>query len=139
MFKRKTQVDIIPSVTSLKSYRFLGEEAEALGQRLDYARASLAKFKTRSKSDSWGRNYWQAVIDQLIVQWRALPVLHDADAQMSIIPRWTVDYNYYEIDDSIGQGDITDRLFNKVFREPNLNASWEREVERQLVRARSVL
>ena len=37
----------------MKSYRFLGEEAEALGNRLDYARKSLAGAKT-----PWAKNYW---------------------------------------------------------------------------------
>jgi hypothetical protein len=58
---------------------------------------------------------------------------------MSIIPRWTIDYKYFEQDDGVNKNDIGDRLFEKIFREPNLDASWERERDRQIIRARAVL
>lgn len=120
-----TSIDM-PS--NLKSYRFLGEEAEALGQRLDAARDALAAAKSE-----WATRHWQNTVNQLLVQWRALPALHDADAQMSIIPRWTVDYTFYERDDGIGHG-MSDRMFERLFREPDLQGSWDRVREARLAR-----
>jgi hypothetical protein len=76
----------------LRSYRFIGEEAESLGNRLDSARLAL-----ESARSPWSQRYWTMVIDQLLFQWRALPALHDGDAAMSIIPRWSVDYEFYDI------------------------------------------
>ena len=125
---------VLEGPVALKSYRFLGEEAEALGRRLDSARQSLKKSKTE-----WTQLYWKSVVDRLTLQWQHLPVLHDADAQTTIIPRWTVSYEFYERDDGIGQNGIGDKIFNRVFREPSLDASWEREINRQLTKARSVL
>lgn len=61
----------------MKSYRFLGEEAEVLGSRLDAARKSLAGAKT-----AWAKNYWQRNVERLLFQWQQLPILHDGDAQM---------------------------------------------------------
>ena len=72
--------------TDLKSYRFFGEEAEALGNRLDAARRSLASTKTK-----WAQNYWTQTVERLLFQWRQLPILHDGDAVATIIPRWHVD------------------------------------------------
>ena len=66
----------------MKSYRFLGEEANALGNRLDYARKSLAGAKT-----PWAKNYWANNVERLLFQWRQLPILHDADAMVTIVPR----------------------------------------------------
>ena len=114
---------------SLRNYRFLGDEAEVLGQRLDAARKSLAD----AKSD-WAKQQWQSVIDQLLVQWRALPILHDGDAQMSIIPRWTIDYDFYSIDTGVGYG-MSDRMFEKLFKEPDLQGSWDRVREQRLARS----
>jgi hypothetical protein len=115
----------------MKSYRFLGEEAEALGTRLDSARNSLAKSKS-----AWARNYWSQTVERLLFQWRQLPVLHDADAQVTIIPRWTVSYDFYEKSNDVGHNGITDRAYNKVFRESaDLDASWENHRAARLARA----
>jgi tRNA U34 2-thiouridine synthase MnmA/TrmU len=75
----------------MKSYRFLGEEAESLGTRLDAARKSLAGARS-----AWARNYWTQTVERLLFQWRQLPILHDGDAQVTIIPRWHVSYDFYE-------------------------------------------
>ena len=114
---------------SLRNYRFLGDEAEILGTRLDAARAALKNAKT-----DWAKAQWQMTLDQLLVQWRALPALHDGDAQVQIIPRWTVKYNYYERDDGIGHG-ISDRMYDRLFKEPDLQGSWDRVREQRLARA----
>ena len=88
----------------MKSYRFLGEEAEVLGGRLDAARKSLAGSKTK-----WAKTYWQLCVDRLLFQWKQLPVLHDGDAMVTIIPRWTVDYNFFEKQQEGNLYGITDR------------------------------
>ena len=114
---------------SLKSYRFLGEEAEVLGSRLDAARKAHSNAKS-----AWAKLYWKQATEQLLFQWRQLPILHDADAQVTIIPRWTVNYDFYEEHQGIGH-DFTDRIFDNIFREPDLTGSWERERERRLAKA----
>ena len=113
----------------LRSYRFIGEEAEALGHRLDSARKAL-----ESSRSPWSRRYWAMVIDQLLFQWRSLPALHDGDAAMSLIPRWSVDYEFYEIDHSPGRYNITDKIFDEIFR-TSLDESWNRAREARLARA----
>jgi len=115
----------------MKSYRFLGEEAEVLGGRLDAARKSLAKSQT-----AWARNYWTQTVEQLLFQWRQLPVLHDADAQVTIIPRWTVDYDFYERHLGFSGFDMTDRAYHKLFRDSvDLDASWDHHRATRLARA----
>ena len=115
----------------MKSYRFLGEEADALGNRLDYARKSLANAKS-----PWAKNYWANNVERLLFQWRQLPVLHDADAMVTIVPRWTVDYNYYERGSRNEGPGATDRAYHKLFRESvNLDASWENHRAQRLSRA----
>jgi len=113
----------------LRSYRFIGEEAESLGHRLDSARSALAKSQS-----PWAKRYWSMVIDQLLFQWRSMPALHDGDASMSIVPRWTVDYDFYDIDHSPGGYDITDKIFDEIFR-TSLDESWNRAREARLARA----
>jgi hypothetical protein len=115
----------------MKSYRFLGEEAEVLGNRLDAARQALA----RSKKNSWAKKYWQQCVDRLMFQWRQLPILHDGDAKVTIIPRWTVDYNFYEKAEGLGYG-ITDRAYDRLFKhDANLDESWHTHREARLARA----
>jgi hypothetical protein len=130
LFKRKTQEHTFANV-NLRSFRFLGEEAEALGQRLDAARRVLAEAKTE-----WVRNHWSKTVEQLVFQWRQLPILHDADARMTVVPRWTVDYEYYELGHT-GEGHgATDRAYHKLFRESvNLDVSWENHRAARLARA----
>lgn len=114
----------------MKSYRFLGEEAEALGSRLDAARKSLSSAQTE-----WAKTYWTSCVERLLFQWRQLPVLHDADALMTIVPRWTIDYNFYEKAEFTGHG-ITDRVYNKLFHESvNLEDSWNNHRASRLARA----
>lgn len=114
----------------MKSYRFLGEEAEVLGNRLDHARTRL-----NSAKSNWAKTYWAQTVECLLFQWRQLPILHDADAQSTIIPRWTVDYNFYELAEYTGHG-VSDRIYQKLFRERvDLNSSWENHRAQRLARA----
>ena len=115
----------------MKNYRFFGDEAEILGQRLDAAREALL----RSQND-WSKNHWQHTIERLLFQWRQLPILHDGDARMTMIPRWNIDYNFYERDYGNEGYGITEKVFDKLFRQGvSLNDSWERNRERRLARA----
>lgn len=118
-----TQVD-------LRNFRFLGEEAESLGRRLDAARKSLAGATT-----PWAVNHWSKTVEQLVGQWRRLPILHDGEAKMSVMPRWTVDYNYYELSEepTAKMLDIFDKLYNN--RTPDLNWSWENNRAQRLAKA----
>ena len=130
LFKRKTENRILPEV-DLRNFRFLGEEAEALGNRLDYARKSLAQSTT-----PWAVNHWTKIVEQLVAQWRRLPILHDGDARMSVIPRWTVDYDYYELSQE-PTGKMID-LFEKFYyntKEPDLTWSWENNRAQRLAKA----
>ena len=130
LFKRKTENKILPEV-DLRNFRFLGEEAEALGNRLDAARKSLSESTT-----PWAQNHWTKVVDQLVAQWRRLPILHDGDAKMSVMPRWTVDYNYYELSDE-PTGKMID-VFDKLYytsKEPDLTWSWENHRAQRLAKA----
>jgi len=115
----------------MKSYRFYGEEMEVLGQRLDAARERLAQAKS-----SWAKHYWQQTIERLLFQWRQLPILHDGEAQMTLIPKWMVSYDYYErghLNEGFG---ITDRAFYRVFREDaDLEASWNNHRANRLAKA----
>jgi hypothetical protein len=117
------RIDI--STTDLKNYRFFGDEMEILGTRLDAARDSLSR--TRS---NWGRWYWQEAIDRLMLQWHALPILHDASAQMTQLPRWSISYDYWEPGhENYG---IDDQLFDLLFGKPDLDAAWNRIRDRRL-------
>jgi hypothetical protein len=116
----------------MKNYRFLGEEAEVLGCRLDAAREAYA----RAKKKSWAKKHWKQVIDRLLFQWRQLPALHDGDAQVAIIPRWTVDYDFYELARPHEYVGVSDRFYQKVFRESvDLDRSWHAHREARLARA----
>jgi len=115
----------------MKNYRFFGDEAEILGSRLDAARASLSQ-----SSRPWAQNYWQQVIDSLLFQWRQLPVLHDADAQVEIIPRWTVNYDFFELGVMFEGHGFTDRAYQKLFKhDADLETSWHAHRESRLARA----
>jgi hypothetical protein len=117
-----------PSV-DLKNYRFFGDEMEVLGSRLDAARKSLANSTT-----DWARWYWQETVNRLMLHWKNLPVLHDADAQMTQMPRWHIEYNFWERGyENYG---IDDKLFDTVFRGTNLNNSWERSRNERLQKCR---
>jgi hypothetical protein len=115
----------------MKSYRFYGEEMEVLGQRLDAARKALAGAKS-----AWSKNYWQQNVDRLLFQWQQLPILHDGDAKVTIIPRWTVGYDHWEGSDEIGTYDIFERAMDTLWSStPDLTASWERNREKRLAKA----
>jgi hypothetical protein len=125
----KSQVkDTISPTTNLHSYRFIGEEMEALGLRLDAARAALSTAGT-----TWAKWYWQETLDRLLIQWRALPILHDGEAQSTLIPKWTVDYNYYERNTEIGALDFDDKIWHKI-HQPNLDESWDRVRTERIMR-----
>lgn len=115
----------------MKSYRFLGEEAEILGNRLDHARKCASEAKS-----AWAKNYWSRNVERLLFQWRQLPILHDGDAQMTMIPRWTVNYEFYEKQQEHGLYGVSDRIYDRVFRNSvDLNASWENNRAQRLARA----
>jgi hypothetical protein len=115
----------------MKNYRFLGDEAEILGNRLDHARDRAAK-----ATSAWAKNYWSQNVERLLFQWRQLPILHDGDATMTLIPRWTVDYEYVEKARPHEYVGITDRAYDKLFRESaNLDASWHAHRAQRLAKA----
>ena len=115
----------------MKNYRFFGDEAEILGNRLDHARDRAAKSTT-----AWARNYWSNNVERLLFQWRQLPILHDGDAMVTIIPRWTVDYEFYERGERNLYNGVTDRAYHKLFRESiDLDASWENHRATRLAKA----
>jgi hypothetical protein len=119
IFNQIKPIDFVAKETGLRNWRFFGDEMEVLGARLDAARKSLAGAKTE-----WARWYWGEAVDRLMLQWKSLPILHDAEAQMTIIPRWTIDYEYYERGHELNYG-IEDKLFDKIFR-VSLDESWNR-------------
>ena len=115
----------------MKSYRFYGEEMEVLGGRLDAARKSLANAKS-----PWAKSYWKQNVDRLLFQWQQLPILHDGDAKVTIIPRWTVGYDYWEDREEMGKYDILERAVEALWpSSPDLSASWERHRAGRLARA----
>lgn len=128
LFKRTPREQLMPEV-DLRNFRFLGEEAEGLGRRLDAARKSLSESTT-----PWAINHWTKTVEQLVAQWRRLPILHDGDAKMSVIPRWTVDYNFYELsEEPVTRLFDIDHFYNR--RHPDLTESWERHRAQRLARA----
>jgi hypothetical protein len=114
---------------NLRNWRFLGMEMEVLGTRLDAARASLAK-----SNSEWGRWYWTETIQRLMLQWSHLVPLHDGDAKTTVIPRWSLDYEWWENSTEIAHWDISDKLFEKIFRGENLDESWHRIRNERLAR-----
>jgi hypothetical protein len=115
----------------MKSYRFYGDEMEILGNRLDHARERVVK----SKSD-WAKNHWSQTVERLLFQWQQLPILHDGDAKTTIIPRWTVDYEFYELSRPHEYIGVSDRFYQKIFKESiDLNASWHAHREQRLAKA----
>jgi hypothetical protein len=115
----------------MKNYRFFGNEMEVLGNRLDHARERLA-----NSESAWARNYWSKNVERLLFQWRQLPVLHDGDARTTIVPRWTVNFDFYEINGPIEYVGVTERAYDKLFRENvNLDTSWHAHREARLAKA----
>ena len=131
IFAKTQPVEFLSTHTDLRNWRFLGQEMEALGARLDAAREALTRSKT-----NWSKNYWSQMIESLMFQWKQLPVLHDADAQMTLMPRWTVDYEIYERGISNEGDGFTDRVYHKFFRQSvDIEASWHNHRESRLARA----
>ena len=118
IFKSKPESFIDPDI-DLHNFRFFGEEAEVLGQRMDAARAALNLAQT-----SWAKWYWRETLDRLLYQWRQLPILHDAEAKVTMLPRWTVDYDFFERHYGSG-ADIGDKIFDYLRGDANFDRSWE--------------
>lgn len=115
----------------MKNYRFFGDEMEILGNRLDHARKMVAGARSE-----WARNYWANNVERLLFQWRQLPILHDGDAQMTIIPKWAINYDFYEVNGPIEYTGITERAYNKLFHhDANLQQSWDNHRAARLARA----
>ena len=115
----------------MKDYRFYGDEMEVLGQRLDAARAALANSKTK-----WAQVQWQQTIDRLLFQWHQLPVLHDGDAQVTLIPRYDIDYDFFEKSGAHEHYGVTEKVYDRFFKhDANLNESWENHRAARLSRA----
>ena len=118
----------------MKNYRFFGEEMEVLGQRLDAARDALARSK-----NAWSRNYWQQNVDRLLFQWRQLPILHDGDAHVTLIPRWSINYDFCECSEepvtTIGIEQILSDKLHDMGLSTRLNESWDRNRAQRLARA----
>lgn len=127
LFKTGSQSETPTIDADLQDYRFIGEEMEALGMRLDAARRALAQART-----VWARWYWSETLDRLLTQWRTLPVLNDGQARMTLIPRWNVDYEFWENHQELAW-DITDRMFDKIYR-TNLDESWDRVRTERIMR-----
>ena len=100
----------------MKSYRYLGDNIDLLGKRLDSARGALARSKTE-----WAKRHWTNVIECLAAQWKLLPILHDCDAVFTDKPRWTVKYDFIE-------GDLGERggwIGNLYRHGADFNWSWD--------------
>jgi hypothetical protein len=132
IFAKNQSVEFVSMPTDLRNWRFLGMEMEALGTRLDAARDALSHAQTE-----WARWYWTETVDRLMLQWRHLVPLHDGDAKMSVVPRWTTDYQWWEKGQEIGYTGLeglTDALFDKVFRSDNLDTVWHRHRDARLMK-----
>jgi hypothetical protein len=132
IFATTRPVEFVPMHTDLRNWRFLGMEMEALGTRLDAAREALS----RAKSD-WSRWYWTETLERLMLQWRSMPAMHDGDATMTLMPRWTANYEWWEGTNEIGYSGLeglTDGLFNKIFRGEDLDLVWQRHRDERLMK-----
>jgi len=132
IFANTRPIEFVPMHTDLRNWRFLGMEMEALGTRLDAAREALS----RAKSD-WSRWYWTETLERLMLQWRSMPAMHDGDATMTLMPRWTANYEWWEGTNEIGYSGLeglTDGLFNKIFRGEDLDLVWQRHRDKRLMR-----
>jgi hypothetical protein len=69
-----------------------------------------------------------------MLQWRAMPIMHDGDVTMTQLPRWTLNYEWFDGTAEIGGWDISDQLFDKLFRVENLDDSWNRHRDARLMR-----
>jgi len=132
ILSRQREVEFVPVQTDLRNWRFLGMEMESLGARLDAAREALSRAES-----SWARWYWTETLDRLMLQWRHLVPLHDGDACMSVIPRWTTDYEWWEGSTELrytGVEGLTDKLFDQILRSDDLEAIWRRRRDERIMR-----
>ena len=130
IFAKTQSVEFVPDHKELRNWRFLGMEMEALGTRLDAARKSLSG----AKSD-WARWYWTETVDRLMLQWHSMPILRDGDVTMTRMPRWTLDYEWWDDTKEIGGYDISDQLFDKLFR-VDLDEVWYRHRDARLMKCK---
>ena len=131
IFAKTQKIEFVPNHTDLRNWRFLGMEMEALGARLDAAREALSQSRT-----DWARWYWTETLDRLMLQWRSMPIMHDGDACMTVMPRWSLGYDWWDGAEEIGGFDISDKLFEKIFRGENLDESWNRIRDKRLMKCR---
>ena len=132
IFAKQAPIDFESKHLDLRNWRFLGMEMEALGTRLDAAREALAASRT-----AWARWYWSETVDRLMLQWRHLVPLHDGDARMTQMPRWTTDYEWWENSTELqytGIEGLTDKLFDKIFRADDLESVWRRRRDERLMK-----
>jgi hypothetical protein len=128
IFAKTRNTEFVPIQGDLRNWRFLGMEMEALGARLDSAREALSRAKT-----DWARWYWTETIERLMLQWHSMPILRDGDVVMTQMPRWTVSYEWGENSTEIAHWDISDKLFDKIFR-ADLDEVWHRHRNARLMR-----
>jgi hypothetical protein len=128
IFANTRPIEFRPNRTDLRNWRFLGMEMEGLGTRLDAARQSLSIAK-----NDWARWYWTETIDRLMLQWSNLTALHDGQATMTRLSRWKVEYHWWEDSTELGSWDISENLFNKLYR-ADLDESWHRIRDERLMR-----
>lgn len=114
----------------LKDYRYLEDELNTLGRRLDSARICRKQAKT-----AWSRNFWDTVIQQLVTHWQRIPILHEIDAVRNNAPRWQVKYNFYEQPDAMEKLNGGERVVGNMLRRPDLESSWHRHLNERLSRA----
>ena len=115
----------------MKDYRFYGDEMEVLGQRLDASRAALANARS-----PWAKAQWKQTVDRLLFQWRQLPILHDGDAQVTLIPRYDIDYDFFEKSGAHEHYGVTEKAYDKFFKHNvDLTASWENHRAARLAKA----
>ena len=132
IFAKQQPVYFESNYSNLRNWRFLGMEMEALGTRMDAARESLSRAKT-----DWARWFWQETLDRLMLQWRHLVPLHDGDARMTVIPRWSTDYEWWENSQELqytGIEGLSDQLFDKIFRADNLEEAWNRRRNERIMK-----
>ena len=129
IFATTRPIEFVPMHTDLRNWRFLGMEMEALGTRLDAARDALG----RARSD-WSRWYWTETLERLMLQWRSMPAMHDGEATMTLMPRWTVNYEWWDGTSELGGWDISDQLFDKIFRTDDLDSAWRRHRDARLMK-----
>jgi hypothetical protein len=137
LFNRKPKTATHPELRMIKDYRYMGAEMESLGRRLDSARQSLAHAKLTESV--WAQGYWQLVVDRLLIQWRALPILHDGDLSHTQRPKWKIDTDWFERDDGIGHNGVLDKIMiafaERMAGGPNLHDSWERARNARIAKA----